>query len=113
MLVLCRPHRRLCKLMTDVMTCMCNSAMLVAMVMPWPQSACMPMHGPCVKLLCVPLAQHARSSLSTPSQWHSMPVLNQKHATHTWDHFYYYEWVSLLFINEDASKLEVVKMSRC
>ena len=28
----------------------------------WPQSACMPMHGSCVKLLCVPIAQHAISA---------------------------------------------------
>ena len=76
--------------------------MLVAMSVPWPLSACMPMHGSCVKLLCVPLAQHASSSLSTTSQYQSMPVLNQKHATHCWVRFYYYEWVSLSFTNEDA-----------
>ena len=59
------PHFMLQK---TVMACMCNCAMLVAMIMPWPQSACMPMHGSCGKLPCVPLAQHASSSLSTPSQ---------------------------------------------
>ena len=37
------------------------------MIMPWPQSACMSLHGSCVKLPCVPLlsmqliAQHALS----------------------------------------------------
>ena len=32
----------------------------------------------------------------------STAVLSQKHATHRWVRFYYYEWVSLLFIYEDS-----------
>ena len=39
-----------------------------------------------------------------------MPVLNQKHATHCWVHFYCYEWVSLWFIHADSLKLGVVEV---
>ena len=53
MLVLCHHHLRLCKHMKYVMACICNSAMFVAMIMPWPQPARMPMHVTCTKLFCV------------------------------------------------------------
>ena len=43
---------------SSVMTCMCNSTMLVALIMPRPQPVHVPMHGICA---------HCPTSLSTPS----------------------------------------------
>ena len=41
-----------------------------------------------------------------------MTLFNQKHATphRCWVRIYYYEWVSLLFVDEDAFKTGVVEV---